>query len=591
MFNNKNYIFIFTITPVQSFISQARKTRDLYAGSQILSQLTKKAIEVAKEQNAEIIIPNVDIEKAHSISNKFVAVFNNIDEENLETIGKNIEFNTLLYWKNEIANKTLEKIKNKTVSNQNDEFLHKFNDHITKYFNIYWLFYPVENDNYQVAYKEAEKYLGAIKNVRYFQQFDTEERYRKCSICGERDAIVYKNIKFVDKNKTEPAYAYKNSLLLKNSYLIEENEGLCGICFVKRFYQHQENTEYFPSTVKIALLSLLNYEEIEKSIEKYKENFHDCWNDQFLIEENLNKRYLEKQGCKEIDIQKAKKELKEIYEIVKEKGFKISKYYALIKFDGDSMGKWLSGEFLDDKSKLREFHECLSCLLSDFAKHSKDYLDGDNKGKTVYAGGDDFLGFINLQYLFDVMETLREDFRKKVSQPLKEKFNLEKELTFSAGIVIAHYKDPLSLVLSWVNKMEEEAKNIDDNKDAFGIAVLKRSGEIRKAVYKWEKLKHIKEIYEKVVKQKEFNSSFISKLEAGFRKMPVESNEFLNKSGDFLIEADLKRVLRKSSNIKDKKILKEKIDCLIPNLFNLISEKPTNFFEILNILKFLEREL
>ncbi|NPA53826.1 MAG: hypothetical protein GXO21_04085 [Aquificae bacterium] len=41
--DKNEYLFIFTITPVQSFIAQARKTRDLHAGSRILSELIKKA--------------------------------------------------------------------------------------------------------------------------------------------------------------------------------------------------------------------------------------------------------------------------------------------------------------------------------------------------------------------------------------------------------------------------------------------------------------------------------------------------------------------------------------------------------------------
>jgi CRISPR-associated protein Cmr2 len=54
-------------------------------------------------------------------------------------------------------------------------------------------------------------------------------------------------------------------------------------------------------------------------------------------------------------------------------------------------------------------------------------------------------------------------------------------MTFSAGVAIAHYKTPLSEVLTWARKMEKEAKDTD-NKDSFGIAVLKKSGEIHKAV-------------------------------------------------------------------------------------------------------------
>ena len=50
---NKKYLFIFTIGPVQSFIAQARKTQDLYAGSQLLSDLIRYAVETARQKSAE----------------------------------------------------------------------------------------------------------------------------------------------------------------------------------------------------------------------------------------------------------------------------------------------------------------------------------------------------------------------------------------------------------------------------------------------------------------------------------------------------------------------------------------------------------
>ncbi len=270
---NKNYLFIFTITPVQSFISQARKTRDLYAGSQILSELTKQAIKETLRYDAEIIMPYVkesDLENISSIPNRFVAKFTNIDEENLEIIGRNIEYKTILFWKKEIAQNTLETIEKKFNVKVKEKCKIKFNDHITKYFNIYWLFYPIDNRQYIDIYKEAERYLGAVKNVRCFEQFDTEENHRKCSICGERDAIVYKNIKFKEKGKTEPAYAYINSLLLAKTNLIQENEGLCGVCFVKRFYGYKGEKNEFPSTIKIAFLNLFNDECTAKMVKEYK---------------------------------------------------------------------------------------------------------------------------------------------------------------------------------------------------------------------------------------------------------------------------------------------------------------------------------
>ena len=41
----KKHLFLFTISPVQAFIAQARKAQDLYAGSRLLSDLVRFSID------------------------------------------------------------------------------------------------------------------------------------------------------------------------------------------------------------------------------------------------------------------------------------------------------------------------------------------------------------------------------------------------------------------------------------------------------------------------------------------------------------------------------------------------------------------
>jgi CRISPR-associated protein Cmr2 len=167
-------------------------------------------------------------------------------------------------------------------------------------------------------------------------------------------------------------------------------------------------------------------------------------------------------------------------------GLKFSNYYALLCLDGDNMGKWLSGKFLEDKDKseLMNFHLDLTKKLGSYAVKVKEIVQNP-KGVLVYSGGDDVLAFINLNYLLPVMKELRDNF------PEFEEFQYIKQgekSTASCGVCIAHYKTPLQEVLSWARKMEHEAKSIDanDKKDAFAIAVLKRSGETHKTVFKWK---------------------------------------------------------------------------------------------------------
>ena len=49
--------FHFTLSPVQSFVAQARRTRDFWAGSFILSYLSAVAMKAVEKQGGTILFP------------------------------------------------------------------------------------------------------------------------------------------------------------------------------------------------------------------------------------------------------------------------------------------------------------------------------------------------------------------------------------------------------------------------------------------------------------------------------------------------------------------------------------------------------
>lgn len=51
--SKRDYLLLFSIGPVQSFIAAARKTEDLWAGSYLLSFLVEKAIDKLEETVSE----------------------------------------------------------------------------------------------------------------------------------------------------------------------------------------------------------------------------------------------------------------------------------------------------------------------------------------------------------------------------------------------------------------------------------------------------------------------------------------------------------------------------------------------------------
>lgn len=344
-------------------------------------------------------------------------------------------------------------------------------------------------------------------------------------------------------------------------------------------------------------------------LKEYKSFFGKDFDEQLYFKDNLTKKYFEKNGIK-ADPEVSLEKLAKITNTAEQMGLKFSNYYALLCLDGDNMGKWLSGEFLEDKGKseLERFHSYLTKKLGRYANEVKNIVDSEvnPKGKLVYSGGDDVLAFINLNYLLPVMKELRKNF------PAFEEFSYIKQgkkSSASCGVCIAHYKTPLQEVLSWARKMEHEAKSIDGNneKDAFAIAVLKRSGEIHKTVFKWKygTFDTIEVLEELINLLRSPNSSGNPSFSDSFvKKLNEEFNLLMDENGNYsefkLLKTEIKRLISRSCMMVKKTgetetdfyTRKEQtIEDITEKLYALARESKSleNFLSLLNTAVFIER--
>jgi CRISPR-associated protein Cmr2 len=250
----------------------------------------------------------------------------------------------------------------------------------------------------------------------------------------------------------------------------------------------------------------------------------------------------------------------------------------VIVFDADDMGKKLSA--CDSIEK----HKELSRKLSEYAEWAREYVD-KGRGKTIYAGGDDFMGLLNLTTLFESIEGLRKKFG--------EQFQAE-QLTFSAGIAIAHYKAPLGEVLSYARKMEHKAKE-QDKKNAFGVAVMKHSGEIHETVLPWQNY------LASSLRERDWNTSYLTNtytmLQQGISPSFINNlNETLsvwdNQADSFIkqSEYEIKRCINRSSN----GVVVDKLIDSVTQLYKQVAVKNssnTHFINALNIVDFINRKL
>jgi len=541
----KTYLILFAISPVQSYIEQARKTQDLYAGSFILSHLCRTAITASGISESQLIFPKFAFDKPpQSMSNRFLAlvekdILEGQEETALKTYGAEIQL-------------AVEDTFMAIAKSAFPECQINYREQVAQYLTIHWAFLPFEEVQYAQKYEELEQLMGAIKHVRAFAQLP--ETGRKCSICGERNVKIYRK----NENDGSDSDLTHKKLFTDDAYIVgykrygefspkmlQPGEGLCAVCFMKRgaetyFSALPEYNRNFPSTPDIALLDAKAIDQTIWQEKEYDGHVIFDWQEQG---EKCLQNYSDLSD-------KEKKDSADIATILKEK-MRISPYYALLCFDGDSMGKWLSGAYLKDgqREKLMDFHQTLSAKLMGFARLVREYFEQHREyGHVIYTGGDDFLGFVSLNSLFSVMKYLRTEFDKL---DLREFADADNKLTFSAGAVIAHIKTPLSEVLKWARGMEKAAKLIDDNKDAFALAVLKHSGEIHQTVFKWrEGDMWIPDVFEEMITQirnGDFSDTFLKNIDKEFRRL-------LNPDGTLtdrhLLEPETKRLIERACQLE-----------------------------------------
>jgi CRISPR-associated protein Cmr2 len=557
----------------------------MYAGSYLLSHLTKTGISALKnlQASAEIVFPNETIE---SMPNRFLAIVEG-EKEKFRRLGEQVKEAIIQEWHN-IAEHLMKKMEKEGVKRPKN-----FGRQIGYYLDISWIVHPM-NGSYEEEYPKVERHLGEVKGVRPF--FQLEEQGRKCILTGEHDALFYRGVKraYMDEAVEVPV---RGELGLR---YLSEGEAIGAVGMIKRFAglyftdKAVKDTVVpfeadFPSTAHIALLdALYQVKEGEEA------NIEPKAVDAAFVLSVLRGGEFSEEITEEVE-----KNSRKVVSLIQDMGISTTPYYAVIVFDGDNMGKWLSGEKLRDQSQLQDFHTHISLQLGAFAKKARAILTGE-RGVVVYAGGDDFLGLVHVRHLFPVMKELREAF-----EAIDVSDFTEETMAFSAGVVIAHYKEPLSLVLNKAREMEKLAKKKND-KDSFGICLLKHSGEQLQSVLKWTFDEHwTTDLADAIVDslRKHFSDTFIRVFQTEVMKLADHAEEIETKeisTLDEMLKAEWTRLMYRACSLKKD----EKAEAVeeLQKKFTLLQElirysamadthQWSTFFSFLNILLFLEREV
>ncbi|MCG8348644.1 MAG: hypothetical protein MI924_12805, partial [Chloroflexales bacterium] len=235
------HLLLMTIGPVQDFIAAARRTRDLWAGSQLLSEMSRAAAAELQrpDHKATLIFPAQEDLTQHEVINRIIAILDDATEP--KAVGEAIEqaIRTRLQT---IAAETLARIpllqSNKlTMAQQQVDDLPE----------IYWVVVPFSNDNYAAARQQLEHALAARKQTREFKQPEWSQAVPKSSIDGVRESVIPEN----EYNGPKAAQT------LFERYRAGRAERLSGVDLLKRWYRLTNDFADFPSTSHFAALPLL----------------------------------------------------------------------------------------------------------------------------------------------------------------------------------------------------------------------------------------------------------------------------------------------------------------------------------------------
>lgn len=531
-----NYVLTLAVGPVQGFIASARRSRDLWAGSWLLSELAKavaKNLHDNGKDKVDLIFPYVEYEKdllpesEFSVGNKIQVVIKNSSKDEVVKIADAAK---------NAANKHF-KIIAENVKEQLTKYILRddiWNEQVGDYVEVQYAWAAIKGDDYLSGSKNAASLLAARKATRDFAPLSvTADADGHCipksSLDGARETVLPE----YDDNKKPLPTGLRNKLGLNQS----EQLDCAGV--VKRLCG---DTEQFTPITRVAandwinkIVNIINdkYNSNQKKSnnvehDKLKDNWtqakekYEC-----LVNHNLatyvsgnggiyadfpydagllyrsrldaeivrmtaqlkahkvktkNIAKLEDEDEREIaqleEIKILLEDLRKILQKIWKECGEPCPYYAMLLADGDKMGELL------DNAKEQKHHEYITQSLSTFAQGVPDVMRKNN-AQCVYSGGDDVLGLAALSDVVKCAEDLKDKFSGSLKD-ISEKLGAETP-TLSVGVAICHINTPLGNVRALAKRAEKVAKgdNYDQPRNALGITLAVRSGATTDMRLRW----------------------------------------------------------------------------------------------------------
>jgi len=425
-------LLTFSIGPVHTFIAQARRVADLWAGSALLSHLIGKAIEIVHGDECEMIFPAVKTGPIPpGLPNRFVCRIPSGKERVMAGKMRNA---VIEEW-NECVKQAVDILKKRGI--YPDEAIWQASGasrQTDKVLDISWSWVP-ENGDYAAASRAGAAQFAASRMFRPFEQI--AEEGEKCAICGERTALPNGRRSDV-RTAWETAEKCSEGL---EAFFRGDQSRLCLVCATKRLYPLRSNGS----------------EAYFRAFDRFQPKIDEPYFAVVAMDGDNMGRILGWQADR-------------------------------IRGDVENFHIKVSEILTNFASDLRKSGE--PALNLDTLKHfmPADFAPASQAPQLIYAGGEDVLFICNPRDALPIAQGIRNKYRemfKEVKALLKDSEDCNR-FTISAAILFCHTKHPAGLVFRDVqNLLDRQAKD-EAGRDAVAMKLDKRGGYPISVAFKWD---------------------------------------------------------------------------------------------------------
>ena len=493
-----------SIGPVQGFVAQSRRTRDLWGSSYLLAFLSAHAMVGATEAGGKITQPVVDNDllflwagghrdgkapDVGSLPNHFIVKApDGIDPK---TVADASAQHLDSAWQQACAAVWDEFLKPVHESGQDTKQIWK--RQIEHFWEVNWTAGP------------STQTAGLLARRKHWRSHRVpDEPGDKCTLMHDLQELSGFNgaIPAERENQTTFWSQIQHRIGALN---LRGGERLCAVAFVKRMFPlvsqgalgwdvHQNN---WPSTAHIAARPwmanvIAHAPQLAREYAAHVERNADSVLSEQLPSSNglnlasagffsrLDANYLhhgyldddQRTPLKQSSSESTRENLRELLTAIQESPGPRgqlgppSNFYALLLADGDRLGR-LVGELGGERvgSALHNFTAAVPNVVK---KHD---------GVAVYAGGDDVLAMLPVERVLQCAEELSAHYAGA--------FDNEQSATLSAAVVFAQIRQPLNLVINEAHRLLNNVAKDGNGRNSLAVSVLKPSGHYCQWVTTW----------------------------------------------------------------------------------------------------------